>query len=403
MKKIIFLLLASILLDAKDYTILVAPPKSEAYSIAKERVITHQYNAFSNISDALVYAAKLLNRGHDDKVTLKISEGVYSGHKGYWKIPPISNAKASLIISGGYEKHFKESNAFDTQSILNVTGNHSHSIIQLEGSRNKLKQLSISGLIIDAAPSNSYAVDGSLLKYRSRTTPILAFGYLETEALFITDNVLMNSAHMALAPLIRAANENAYVVIKNNFFVNNVYALKIDAANFRNRPYRYLLINNTFVSNLPYNFDTTSSTVATVEIASKSSSPSNIIIANNIFAHNASAAIAPLYKESRMANITIHNNNFFNNATLFHQSKQSSGAMIIKDNATGKYINYDIETMKKTFSYDIANNYALDPKIMLPKTVNQNLATKMPLNVERLFSKNPKLTKLGVRKVLATK
>ena len=89
MKKTIFLLFISVLLSAKNYTILVAPPKSKAYSIAKERVKTHHYNAFSNISDALIHASKILNKGNNDVVSIKISEGTYEGVRGYWEIPPI--------------------------------------------------------------------------------------------------------------------------------------------------------------------------------------------------------------------------------------------------------------------------------------------------------------------------
>lgn len=433
----IFTLLVAFLMTlslfGKDYSILVASKKSDAFKNAKKMANGETVLKKKKIFKAINAAVEILNKGKKDTVTIKIAHGTYKGKAkmGHWEIEDIKNLKGTLRILGGYDDQFKTRAPFDTPSQLIVSENRNLPVFQMKGKKNALRELMFSGFVIDAGPGNKYdSKTNSLLKGSSCTHNIVNFGYLKTFKLQISDNVMMNGAHMAAAPLIRPASPKAIVVVKNNFFVNNVYAWKIDAANFKNKLGKYIVSYNSFIMNWPYNPDPTSGTVAALEVNSKSRLD-KVMIYNNIFAYNVGGAIMPLYKEKRMPKMSIKSNIFYGNASLFTVKSYKAGALIGKFNGAATYTNYGTDDMEDDFDWDIDGNIGGNPKILIeiPKlqaansasvtakktNMNElrgmlglnkkgrnvkikNFAPRMKLNIKSFFHQEKNAAKLGVRR-----
>jgi hypothetical protein len=436
MKKIIILLLTLIATVAfsKDYTLLVATKGSDAFKNAQKMANDDTIFAHKKIFKALSQATEILNKGQADTVNIKIANGKYEGKgkAGHWEIEDIKNIKGTLRVLGGYDNAFKKRAPFDTTTQLVVSETRNQPVFQLKGKKNQLREFMFSGFVIDVSPGNKYdSKTNSLLKKSSCTHNILNFGYLETFKLTISDNVLMNGAHMAAAPLIRPAGPTAFVIVKNNFIVNNIFAWKADAAAFKNKLKKYVFRNNSFILNWPYNPDPTSGTVATLEIADKNRLEEVEIIAN-IFAFNVGGAIMPLYKEKRMPKLNISYNIFAGNASLFSE-KSYDVALIGKFNGAATYSSYTLEDMEDDFSWKIEKNISGNVKIdveiadlkagnsnsVKAKNTNMNslrgvlglnkqggkvkisnFAPKLKLDIESFFSKEKNIKKLGVSRDL---
>lgn len=437
MKKIVAIsVLFTASLFATDYTILVAEKRSKAYNSAKKLAAKSQQTYYKNkVFKAFKQAHKILSQGKNDTVNIKIAAGKYFGKakSGYFGFKEVKNAKGSLRILGGYGADFKKRAPFFRYTKFVVPTDRSNNVIKFEGKKHKLKELVISGIVFDVANGNKYDKDINALKKGSSCTfPILNVGYLETNRLEISDNTFMNSAHMAAAPLIRPASPKALVVVKNNFFVNNVYTWKADAAGFRNKLGHYMFINNSFLFNWPYNPDPTSGTVASLEVASKSRLK-KVSILNNIFAYNVGGAIMPMYDEDYMPEMAIKGNVFYANGTLFSAKKKGEYALVGKFNKSATYLGYKPEEIEDEFDWDVAGNGVVNPQVSLKMAKLQsassyvvtakktdmnalrgmlglnkqggsvkisNYAPKMQLDIKNYFSKNKKLSKIGVRKKL---
>ncbi len=414
---------------AKDYTILVAPKKTEAYKNGKK--LKNGDNIFfkNKLFKALRKAAEILATNKGDTVNIKIAAGEYYGKtkSGTWGFPEIKSPKGTLRILGGYDANFKKRAPFDTPTVL-VGASY---ILTFQGRKPALKELYISGLVMDVYRGNKYdAKTNCLLKGTSITKPIMHFNYWELKKLVIADNVFLNSAHQASAPLIRPVDKDVTVEIRNNFMVNNVYAWKADAANYKNKLNKYIFKNNSFILNWPYNPDPTTGTAGTLEVASKSRL-NNVEISNNIFAFNVGGAINPLWQESRMPKMTIKNNLFFNNGTLFSVKSADTAAVIIK--GAPSYTTLTMEEIEDDFEWDVENNVSFDPQIEIKipglkaadsskvKAINSdrnalrgmlglnkkgrnvkisNYAPKHDIDIKSYFPKNKKAQKYGVQKSL---
>ncbi len=432
MKKSLLILLVMFLgtsLFATNYTILVAPKKTDAYKNAKKMKDGKTIFAKNKLFKALNKATELLRQNKADTVNIKIAKGEYFGKMkgGSWGLSEIKNPMATLRILGGYDANFTKRAPFDNLTILVGTSY----ILSFEGRKPQLKELYVSGLVMDVYRGNKYdAKSNCLLKGESKTSPILHFSYWELQKLVIADNIFLNSAHQASAPLIRPANKNTTLIVRNNFMVNNVYAWKADAANYRYKLNNYIFKNNSFILNWPYNPDPSTGTAGTLEVNSKSRL-NNVEISNNIFAYNVGGAINPLYQENRMPKMTIKNNLFFNNGTLFSVKSADTAAVIYK--AGTSYITMSMEDIEDDFEWNVGGNVSFDPqlKIAIPglkaadsskvKAINNdrnalrgmlglnkkgrnvkisNYAPKHDLNVNSYFPTNPKAKKYGVQKSL---
>ncbi|MEQ8976902.1 MAG: hypothetical protein RL846_03175, partial [Deltaproteobacteria bacterium] len=268
-------------------------------------------------------------------------------------------------------------------------------LLSFEGRNHALAELYLSGFVFDVAPGNKYdAKTNSLLRGASCTFPILKFGYLETERLVVADNVFMNAAQRGVEPLIRAASPSAEVVVRNNFIMNNTLAWIVKSANGRNMPKRYHVHGNSFIMNWPYNPDPSTAQPAALEIGNKYTA-AEVVIEENLFAHNVGGAIMPGYDDNVGPKIAIRKNLFFGNGVLFGVKSTDTAAVVGKFNRAATHGTYSAEDIEDDFSWDLADNVSFDPKVPIalvePGVVDPHAikAKKTVMNdVRRLFGAN---------------
>jgi hypothetical protein len=251
-------------------------------------------------------------------------------------------------------------------------------MFQMDGKNAALKEFQISGFVMDVAPGYKYdAKTNSLKRGQSCTFPILALGYLQVEKMILSDNILMNAAQRGVEPLPRAANANAEVHVRNNFFLNNIIALRVDSARFRNKPKRYVVSGNSFISNWPYNPDPTTSDPAAVKVGPKDTAE-QVEIENNLFAFNVGGAIMPGYDDKVGPKIAIRNNLFHMNGVVFGKDDAAAGAVVGKFNRAATYGVYTPSDLED-FSWEVKGNQVIDPPVgvslVKPGVVDSNAIT----------------------------
>ena len=345
---------------ANTYAILVAPKDSPAYAFAQSKADDATVFAERTLHRALTNAAELLQSG-EHTVKVFVAQGEYDGKagQGIWVIPAIDNPAASLHIVGGYNDDFSGRQPFSLLSVLVTSEGRSDALITFS-KRTTLKEVVISGLLFDGAPSNKYdARTNSILKGQSRTYPLLAFSLLTTDHLVIADNIFMNGAHGAFDPHVQPLSSGAVVDIQNNVFLNNIKTMKVGAAK---EVAAINLRHNTFFLNWPYNPDATSSNVSAIELY-HSGGAAQVTIDGNLFAYNPGGAMQHDWPENRMPALTISNNLFHSNAALFEDGAAEAGVFAGKFGPNPKYLILDLETVEDDFGYDVEGNVAMDPQI----------------------------------------
>ncbi len=218
----------------------------------------------------------------------------------------------------------------------------------------------ISGLLLDARPSNAYdARTNSILKGQSRSYPLLTFALLTTDHLTVVDNIFMNGAHGAFDPHVQPLSSSAVIDIDNNVFLNNIKTLKLGP------PKAFAAINlrhNTFLLSWPYNPDPTSSNVGAVELY-HSGGAAQVTIEGNLFAHNPGGALQHDWPEDRMPDLALRNNLFHSNAALYADGAPEAGVIAGKFGTNPRYLILDLETVEDDFDYAVDGNVAMDPAI----------------------------------------
>lgn len=350
---------------AAEYTILVANKKTAAYDNAKARADGKAVFAERRLHKALKQVEELFGQDPEATVNVKIAHGEYTGKGGRagFTLNEIQAPKGTLRILGGYDDEFKQRTPFDTPTILRCGA----PAFTFKGRRHALKEFYLSGLMTDVSSTNRYDKKSNcLLKGSSSTTPIMKFGYLTYERFVIADCVFMNSSHIAAAPTLRAASDDAVVLIRNNFVVNNVYAWQVASANGKHMPKEYRLEGNSFIMNWPYNPDPSTANPAALEIGNKYVAH-KVVIEKNLFAHNIGGAIYPTQDEDNGPPLAITGNLFYNNAALFGLKEPEQGAIVSK---FGGFLSrkipwnvLDIETVEDDFDWDVEDNVVLDPKV----------------------------------------
>jgi hypothetical protein len=298
-------------------------------------------------------------------VNIKVASGEYQGKggKGGFSIPEINEPDTTLRILGGYDDKFEKRAPFTTPTVLPIAG----TVFEMQGKNHALKEFYLSGFVMDIGGGNQY--DGktnSLLKGTSASVQAVTIGYLETERLVYADNVFLNSSHKAAAPLVRAANDKAEVLVRNNFILNNVLSWEADSARFKTIPASYTFENNSFLVNWPFNPDPTTAQPAALQLNGKYAT-GKFVIKRNIFAHNPGGAIlwtAPTEKDGPVTEIV--ENLFFGNGTLFSETAPGAAAVVTK---MGGFKSQDIPwnvigmDVLEDFNWKSDKNVALDPKV----------------------------------------
>ncbi len=349
---------------ADEYAILVAPRDTPAQAFAESKANDQTVFAQRTLHRALTQAAELLQSG-PHTVTVFVAEGEYVGkaRQGVWEIPHIDNPQGKLRIVGGYNDDYSGRQPFGLLSVLVTSSGRNGPFLQFT-KNSTLKELVISGLLLDAAPSNKYdSRTNSILKGQSRTYTMISFGQLTTDHLVVADNIFMNGPHGVFDPFIQPLSANTIVDIQNNVFLNNIKAMKLQSWPIRGNTVKEInLRQNTFYLNWPYNPDATSSNVSAIELYHKDGAQ-HVNIEGNIFAYNPGGAMQHDWREDRMPEMTIRNNLFHQNAALFEEGEEASGVIAGKFGLNPRYLILDLYTLEDDFDYTVSGNVTIDPQI----------------------------------------
>lgn len=351
---------------ASDLTILVAAKDTPAYETAKAKADGSAVVSAGKLGPAFDKAAEHLNACGDCTVTIKVASGEQTGKGGapHWPFPEVKAPGAALLIMGGFDAAFEKRAPLTAPTRLVVGDSMTMPVVKFEGRKGAvLKELTLSGFLIDSGAANRYdAKSNSLKKGSSPSSPLLAFGYLTAERLTIADNVFLNSSSGVSEPLLRPAGSEAEVLVRNNVFLNNVFCWRARSPSSKTLLKRYRVEGNTFVRNWPYNPDPTTSNPGTLEIGDRYTA-SSVEIVGNLFALNYGGAIFPQYDDKAGPKVSIQDNLFFGNGALFGATKPGAGAVIGKFNRAAKHAAYDAADLEDDFSWKVSDNVAIDPKI----------------------------------------
>lgn len=354
---------------AKTYNILTAPDKSDpAFTEASKKANDDTIRAASSVTRALKTAHEIIAACGDCTVNVKLSEGNYSGRGDtapQWVFAEVSAPKATLRILGGYNQDFSTRAPFAHKTLAAHAKGRSDAVLTIEAKKSKLKELVISGIFFDVGEGNDYS-GSNLMKSSSPSVPILRFGYLETTKLLIADNVFMNAAHGVAAPLIRAAGNDAEVIVRNNIFVNNVYNWVVSGAAQKGILASYKIHGNSFILNWPFNPDPTTANPGALEIGNNYVAK-KVSIQDNLFAYNVGGAIFPQWSEDRGPKMEVKHNLFYGNGAVFSPKNTADGAFVGKFTGGGRHLTFDIETIEEDFDWTASGNASFDPQLAIPK------------------------------------
>ena len=352
---------------AQDYIVLVAlrdtPAYEHALSVANDQTVFAERRLFRGLNKA----AELLATPGPKTVKVLVAAGAYPGQlgSGTFVVPPLNNPEGSLQILGGFTDDFSGRQPFALLSRLVTAPGRDGAMLQMT-QRSTLKELVISGLLFDAAPSNAYdAETNSILKAQSRTYPMISFLQLVTDHLVIADNIFINGAHGASDPYISPMSAATTIDIDNNFFLNTIKTMQPAGSSYRgNTVARINVRHNSFLLNWPFNPDATSSNVSALELYHRDGGR-EINIEGNIFAFNPGGALQHDWALDRMSDVTLQGNLFYMNGGLFGQGAQDAAVIAGKFGPSGVYRLIDLATMEDDLDYDGGGNVSMDPEINL--------------------------------------
>ncbi|MEM1271159.1 MAG: hypothetical protein AAGI08_14050 [Bacteroidota bacterium] len=364
MRFLLILLLAVLPASAfSQYAVLVAPKDSEAYEFAKTKENGETVFAERKLFKGLNQAAELLNAGGERTVTVFVAAGTYTGQfgAGVWKVPHIDNPQGTLRVMAGFNDDFSGRQPFGLITELQTVEGRDGAIFQL-AKRSRLKEVVVSGLLLDAGPSNAYdARTNSIKKGQSRSYPLLSLSMLETDRLVVADNIFLNGAHGAFDPYVKGASASANVLVQNNLFLNTIKAFKNQPATTKALD-RLTLKHNSFVLCWPFNPDPTSSNVGAIELY-HSGGFENVDIEGNLFAYNPGGAMQHDWAPDRMPNTRIAGNLFYSNAALYEDGETEAGVIVGKFGTNPIYRLLDLESVEDDLDYDVEDNVSFDPQI----------------------------------------
>ena len=352
--------------ESPTHLVIVAPRGTPAYDFAQGAENGTTVFAERALWRGLNKAAELLNEGGPRVVHVAIAEGVYEGQfdAGVWKVPTIENAQGTLRIMGGYNADFSGRQPFGLPVRLQTVYGRDGAILQFE-SGSELNELVVSGLLLDAAPSNKYDQrTNSLVKGESRHETLVTFGRMATERLIIVDNIFMNGDRRAMNLTWAPASPSATVEIANNFFINNLINLetKTYPRKISDQAAQLIVRHNSFIMNWPYNPDPASSNVSTIELY-HSDSFRDMLFERNLFAYNPGGAFQHDWPEDRMGDFTIRENLFYLNGALWGNGDAEGAVIAGKFGINPIYRVLDLYDVEDDLSATVEDNVAFDPEI----------------------------------------
>ncbi|PAP78234.1 hypothetical protein [Rubrivirga marina] len=382
-----------------DVIILVAQRGTPAYAFAESRENGSTIFAERKLWRGLQKAAEILNEGGSRTVTVGVAGGEYDGEfgGGIQRVPRIDNPEGTLKLLAGFNDDFSGRQPFAFAVSVPTIRGRDGAIFQI-ASRTTLKELVISGLILDAAPSNKYdARTNSLVKGESRNYPLMSWAQMEAERVVIADNIFLNGAsgtvRLGMTPPRGVSGE---VIVQNNFFLNNLLAFETQTYGRRiGAPYGRLVVrNNSFLANFPYNPDPTSSNVSAVELHT-SESFQETVFERNLFAYNAGGAFQVDWPQDRLADFTLRENLFFLNGVLWGEGAAEAAVFAGKFGTGAVYRILDLYDVEDDVDGEVSGNVAFDPQVpivMAPlQSVDGASVSAQPTlmnDVRRLFGAN---------------
>ena len=342
-----------------------AATASTIYVVKGDFKPTDGGQVFDDVQKALKQAATELSQTGPQSVTIKIAAIEDKGpfDAGFVYLPLVKNPEGVFVIEGGYNATFTSRNPFVNFSKI-VTNPKRNSAIFYFEKNSILKEVTISGLYLDAAPSNAYdAESNSLLPSKSVNHRLLEFNYLEANKVTIDSNVFLNSAMKGVTTLFRAQTEKAELHITNNFVMGNrVYGVDLATALGKNKPELCEVKNNTFVSNWGMNPEKTTSSSGGLHIANKDSCE-KVVVEANIFAHNMYGAIDA--KDKSLPPVTVKDNLFFNNNVF---DAKGPGDTAVVGTVQGNVVSVEVEKIGDLMS-GASGNIVADPELGMGEDV----------------------------------
>lgn len=363
----VFLLAFSAVAHATTYTILVAPRDTPALANAEAKQNDSTVFSERKLYKALTKAAELVNKPGAHEVRVMIAAGEYTGQmgQGQWTVPAINNPEGSLAIIGGWNETWNGRQPF--KHLVSLKTNEGRPGPMLMFTKNGvLKRLAVSGLLMDASPSNQYdARSNSLLIGKSRTYTLMAFRLMKVDRLVVADNIFINGAQGTVEPNIYPMSNETTISFQNNFFISNRFPTSTRGRTYKGAHVKQMnFVNNSFILNWPYNPDPTSANVGVINLYTKECCKL-LNVEGNLFAYNAGGAMQQDHVWDRMPKTRIHNNLFFNNAMLFGNGKKDAGVIVGKFGLNPKYLIADLYMLEDEFDYDVSGNVSFDPKVPL--------------------------------------
>ncbi|MEM6286761.1 MAG: hypothetical protein AAF845_06355 [Bacteroidota bacterium] len=355
--------------SANDQIVLVAQRGTPAHDFAEANENGSTVFAERKLWRGLQRAAELLNEGGARTVTVAVAAGDYDGEfgGGVQRVPRIDNPEGTLKVLAGFTDDYAGRQPFGLPVRVPTAWGRDGAIFQMEN-RSKLRELVVSGLILDAAPSNKYDMrTNSLLQGESRHYPIMSFGGpgVEVERLVIADNVFINGAvgavRLAASPPRGVEGE---VVIENNFFLNNIRAF--DTQTFGQRvgaPFGRLIVrHNSFLLNFPYRPDPEAADVSAVKLYHRDAF-SEVVFERNLFAYNPGGAFQQDWPQDRMPEMAFRDNLFHLNGVLWGESAPEAAVFAGKFGTGGVYRVLDLFDVEDDLDADLSGNVTIDPQI----------------------------------------
>lgn len=353
--------------DQNSYAVLVAPRGTPAYAFAETNANGSSVFAERKLWRGLTKAAELINEGGERTVMVLIAAGTYGGQfdAGVWKVPVMENSAGTLQIMGGYNDQFNGRQPFGLNVRLQTIYGRDGAILQFEP-RSTLHELVVSGLLLDAAPSNKYDREtNSLLKGESRHETLVTLGRMTSQRVVIADNIFLNGDRRAINLTWNPASSSAEVHLINNFFLNNLIALetKIYPNTISARGGRLVMRHNSFILNWPYNPDATSSNVGTIELYHRDSFR-ELVFERNLFAFNSGGVFQHDWPLDRMPeDIAIRDNLFYGNGALYGDGEPGAAVIAGKFGTNPLYRVLSLEDVEDDYDADMSGNVAFNPDI----------------------------------------
>ena len=360
---------------ADTFTILVAPRDTPALTNAEDQANGSTVFAQSALWRALDQAADLVNEGGTRTVQVLIAEGDYAGQfsAGIQRVPRMGNASASLHILGGMNDDFSERDPFERPVRIPTMETRDGAIFQIAGN-STLAEIVVSGLVLDAAPTNQYdARSGSLLKGTSSSSPVIGWAQVRAERVVIADNVIANGAMAGFQIGSTPPEDNTgEVVIENNVFLNNLLALRTRTFGASaTATYAQLLVrNNTFALNFPFNPDPTSSNVGAIEWHNDNSF-NEMVFEGNLFAFNPGGAFQSDWAPEDLPEIVLRDNLFYGNGAVFGEDDPGAVVVAGKFGTNPTYRLLDLDDVRDNLDAEVSGNVVADPDLRLALVSDQ--------------------------------